>query len=241
MAKKSLTGFITGDLTLDELKQLGSFLEDSFNEQGQAMSLTELHGFLCAVVSGPRMVLPSLWLTRVLESGFTFDSQEELGVLITLVSRLHNQIFSDLRESSFFDPLLFEEGEVVPYESASLELIREWCFGYLEGTSFDPLWDDEDMEVYLLPFACLVGALDIEEDSPFEEGGEKVQEVRDLLPELISSVFHFWQEDREEGEPLQNDASWVSESFVTKTGRNDPCPCGSGKKYKKCCLKMNRI
>jgi hypothetical protein len=23
---------------------------------------------------------------------------------------------------------------------------------------------------------------------------------------------------------------------MTKTGRNDPCPCGSGKKYKKCCL-----
>jgi len=23
-----------------------------------------------------------------------------------------------------------------------------------------------------------------------------------------------------------------------KTGRNDPCPCGSGKKYKKCCLDM---
>ncbi len=24
-----------------------------------------------------------------------------------------------------------------------------------------------------------------------------------------------------------------------KVGRNDPCPCGSGKKYKKCCLKLN--
>jgi len=22
-----------------------------------------------------------------------------------------------------------------------------------------------------------------------------------------------------------------------KVGRNDPCPCGSGKKFKKCCLK----
>jgi uncharacterized protein YecA (UPF0149 family) len=22
---------------------------------------------------------------------------------------------------------------------------------------------------------------------------------------------------------------------VEKIGRNDPCPCGSGKKYKKCC------
>jgi hypothetical protein len=25
-----------------------------------------------------------------------------------------------------------------------------------------------------------------------------------------------------------------------KTGRNDPCPCGSGKKYKKCCLDLDR-
>jgi hypothetical protein len=23
---------------------------------------------------------------------------------------------------------------------------------------------------------------------------------------------------------------------MTKLGRNDPCPCGSGKKYKRCCL-----
>lgn len=26
-----------------------------------------------------------------------------------------------------------------------------------------------------------------------------------------------------------------------KTGRNDPCPCGSGKKYKKCCLRLDRM
>ena len=24
-------------------------------------------------------------------------------------------------------------------------------------------------------------------------------------------------------------------------GRNDPCPCGSGKKFKKCCLAMERV
>jgi hypothetical protein len=28
---------------------------------------------------------------------------------------------------------------------------------------------------------------------------------------------------------------------MEKVGRNDPCPCGSGKKYKKCCeLKASR-
>lgn len=25
-----------------------------------------------------------------------------------------------------------------------------------------------------------------------------------------------------------------------KPGRNDPCPCGSGKKYKQCCLKTEQ-
>lgn len=26
---------------------------------------------------------------------------------------------------------------------------------------------------------------------------------------------------------------------MPKTGRNDPCPCGSGKKYKRCCLEKD--
>jgi hypothetical protein len=28
---------------------------------------------------------------------------------------------------------------------------------------------------------------------------------------------------------------------MTVIGRNDPCPCGSGKKYKKCCLTENKV
>ncbi len=28
--------------------------------------------------------------------------------------------------------------------------------------------------------------------------------------------------------------------MATKTGRNDPCPCGSGKKYKRCCLEQDQ-
>jgi tetratricopeptide (TPR) repeat protein len=27
---------------------------------------------------------------------------------------------------------------------------------------------------------------------------------------------------------------------MAKTGRNDPCPCGSGKKYKRCCLAVHQ-
>jgi preprotein translocase subunit SecA len=30
----------------------------------------------------------------------------------------------------------------------------------------------------------------------------------------------------------------VARSGQKKVGRNDPCPCGSGKKYKNCCGKI---
>lgn len=36
----------------------------------------------------------------------------------------------------------------------------------------------------------------------------------------------------EDGEPVSPEQV---KRDVPKTGRNDPCPCGSGKKYKKCC------
>lgn len=40
---------------------------------------------------------------------------------------------------------------------------------------------------------------------------------------------------------IREDGHWVyldgrfTEASPTKVGRNDPCPCGSGKKFKKCC------
>jgi hypothetical protein len=57
-------------------------------------------------------------------------------------------------------------------------------------------------------------------------------------------------DDLEEDE---GDSSWEDEeiddglddesdiSTSVKVGRNDPCPCGSGKKFKKCCLNKPRI
>lgn len=32
----------------------------------------------------------------------------------------------------------------------------------------------------------------------------------------------------------------VTKMNRTKIGRNDPCPCGSGRKYKKCCMRKYR-
>ncbi len=61
-------------------------------------------------------------------------------------------------------------------------------------------------------------------------------------PEAIAQRQRRWVEESSAGEDnflFDDDEFMPVETFVReqpKVGRNDPCPCGSGKKYKKCCL-----
>ncbi len=62
-------------------------------------------------------------------------------------------------------------------------------------------------------------------------------------PEAIAQRQRRWAEEDNGGEDsflFDDDEEFMpAETFVReqpKVGRNDPCPCGSGKKYKKCCL-----
>ena len=60
-----------------------------------------------------------------------------------------------------------------------------------------------------------------------------LMEERGLKPidDALEALAVFDGEDEEEGEPEKPIAN-----PTRNVGRNDPCPCGSGKKYKKCCL-----
>ena len=62
-------------------------------------------------------------------------------------------------------------------------------------------------------------------ESVFEENGWKYEiELEPDKPEDITSL-----------EILLNPIK--TKMAEKKVGRNEPCPCGSGKKYKKCCCK----
>jgi len=57
------------------------------------------------------------------------------------------------------------------------------------------------------------------EDRLFAEAG-------DLIPACVLDIADYWRATRTA--PLR-------QSSGPKAGRNDPCPCGSGKKFKRCC------
>ncbi|MFC4985030.1 SEC-C metal-binding domain-containing protein [Salinicoccus siamensis] len=56
------------------------------------------------------------------------------------------------------------------------------------------------------------------------------RELMDMMAEIVENTRHFKYRGHKESE--LNSQTVVKE---VKVGRNDPCPCGSGRKYKKCC------
>jgi preprotein translocase subunit SecA len=56
---------------------------------------------------------------------------------------------------------------------------------------------------------------------------------RDMFKELIDIAFNKLNSEEQKYTPL---AEFYNEPIIRapKVGRNDPCPCGSGKKFKNC-------
>jgi hypothetical protein len=61
-----------------------------------------------------------------------------------------------------------------------------------------------------------------------EDASGHIRLYRSRLPEIVQELHEYWIAWRRGRAP-------ISELGSGKVGRNDPCPCGSGRKYKKCC------
>ncbi len=63
---------------------------------------------------------------------------------------------------------------------------------------------------------------------------EVIPDGREIMNEFLANIERLGKDNPLFGERLTDPAP------KRKVGRNDPCPCGSGKKYKKCCGKMEQ-
>ena len=61
---------------------------------------------------------------------------------------------------------------------------------------------------------------------------DTIARVEPFVGRGVIAIDRFWKGRRKGALPVTRPA--VSGS-TAKVGRNDPCPCGSGKKYKRCC------
>jgi uncharacterized protein len=220
-----------------ELDELTDFL-DSDLVPVDAMDICMLHGYLTAIAIGPVTLLPSQWYARIWGQveELDFDSLEHAQQILGLITRFYNQIvLTFMEKAENFLPALYEYVE----DGKARISAEEWCTGFglgvhLRAEAWMPLFEDERYWALLSPMIAL-SMKDVWDEATH---GRNPVEVREqliaILPEAVRAIHAYWSHDREERAP-----GLVADNFhlggSSKTGRNAPCPCGSGKKFKKCC------
>lgn len=210
------------DTYLDELDEL------LLNQFDEGMLLSELDGFLTGIIVSPDMVHPSTWLKQVWGPDTPkFDTPEELQRFFDLVMQHYNEILGSLDEPDGYAPIL----EV---DTRSNETLWElWIEGFSKAMKLAPRgWnrmrasDDEGPKAAIAGITELAAFADGRHQLSEEEEDRWDREAPDLIPVWVL-MLHEWR--------LENDQHRPISARSEKVGRNDPCPCGSGKKYKKCC------
>lgn len=215
-------------LTDDEFDYLAGILA-TFPD---AMSIEKIDGFFAALICSPDMVMPSEYLPYVLGESYRFESLEEAERIPGLLLRHWNSIVAVLLEGDEYPPLL-NNGDDDTYG-------HEWAVGFIEGMGLSgDAWDlffvDEDESDLFLPIFALAYA----DEPEFKQAmGAIDQERRAVLLDgvalMLPEIYHQSAIARS-GNYSEHEDSETFRREGRKIGRNEPCPCGSGKKYKKCC------
>ncbi len=224
------------------------------------VSFEWVDGFLTALAAGPRVPPFEVWIRALCDDAYERafgDPVDETQARRTLTMRLR-VLCDQLEPGALMDdpgalrlnPLvaewteadrarLVEAGELSAEDAARLLTGAEWADGFLDGVeAFPDLWTEPPDE----------GAAEI--------FGELVDQIAVLsLPPAEDVYREHLARYHPKGEPTRDDlleqACWAAQDLrlywldrapkpatrrvETTPGRNDPCSCGSGKKYKKCC------
>lgn len=223
---------LTQPLSERELDWLQNYLDNLSQTYPECMTLEGVDGLFCALIINPVMAKPSEWMKIVFGNKHEFKSEEELEKVMMLLIRYWNHLSYLIQnrpkteDDDVYLPFVLEYDE----DEAESELAQEWAIGFHVGMDYclndwlKAIEKDEAMaQLFGIILLLELGYNPDNEDEVITP--DKRKELYTMLPAIAYSFFDYW---------VEKTTSEKKESKV-KVGRNDPCPCGSGKKYKKCC------
>jgi uncharacterized protein len=204
--------------------------------QEDAMDLEEMDGFFAALVCAPQMVPPSAYLHQIWGGGEPpFSGIGDFEAFLNLAMRHWNTVSKKLADPDhvFMPLLLTEEGEEFPSGNS-------WAEGFLAGVAlsgegWDELFGNEDKFFLLLPVLVLAHEHDPDPEMRTWKTPPSAERRKELIATLCMTtqgIHEYFRSQRVREARHMRGGTRKSER---KIGRNDPCYCGSGKKYKHCC------
>lgn len=221
-------------LTDEELDQLEEYLTFEC-ESDDCMIMDFMDGFLHAIAIGPSTIMPQEWLPKVWghESMMPpVESLEDMNRLVSLVMRHYNSIISKLEaKEAVVTPVWTTES----YRGKEYPNAEAWSVGFMEGVGlrhadWQPLLLSDLGAAWHRPIEILGHEIVGPEVYELTKTPARRAKLALEIPQAVANMYSYWL-------PLRQAVfeRKVAKTMQTKVGRNDPCPCGSTIKFKKCC------
>lgn len=193
----------------------------------------ELDGYLTGIAVSPDLLLPSRWLDRIWgENEPIFDGFDQMQTVVAAVIEHCNAIIAALdagfkqieaKKPADYRPLFLAVGG-----KPSHDIVRTWVRGFGKAMALAPerwssIAEDERLHQLLIPFIGFVEVTD-----PDFEPADNIDELLDAAATAIPRATIILRK-------IAQFSARPSTNRRSKIGRNDPCPCGSRLKYKRCC------
>jgi len=190
--------------------------------------VSEMDGFFVALACAPHTIMPSVWIQAIWggeEYSPAWETEKEFQEFFTAIMAFYNdtmESMNDRNHEALF--LVYKVGE------KTHTIVDEWCNGFLKGSN---LWGSLPSADAIVVEKALAQIRLFATERGFEElerlNEKEIIEHQEMIEPAVHELFeHFSKQRMNLSQPIVRSEP--------KIGRNDPCPCGSGKKYKKCCL-----
>jgi len=212
-----------------------------FRSESAMKNVEEIDGFFVALICSPELAKPSEYLPEIWGGEMTddeaFADQQELQNFLNLIFRHWNSIARMLEEEDVFTPLLFEDEE-------GTAQANNWARGFMRGVHFHhAAWEElfvDELYSPLVPILALAYEHDPDpEMRPYKDGIDAERREKLILGVAagVTAIYEYFGPERRRIAAELGGGRTSYRQAERKIGRNDPCPCGSGKKYKHCCGK----
>ena len=245
MSDETFSENIVVPLTPPRRAALAEFLSRPGRPES-AMTIGEVQGFFFSVAASPDLVQPAEWYAIVFGGELpTFEDREQAEGIMGALLSLFNVIVDDVREGGGRLPDEVKVRDDVLKNMDHDSPLSEWSRGFIEGhlwlqktwQPFEGSLADEFMDVLWTLGFFATGPI---AEAMIEEVGDPEKPLEVIVKEtcdefaraasvyaMIGVHLNSLRRERKRSRPAGRD--------FLRPGRNDPCSCGSLKKYKKCC------
>lgn len=218
-------------LSEEEYEEFDALILEYANEDDLCIcDIVGLDAFLTALLCSPTLIPSNQWIARIWNFHKPhWQNDEDFERYMNLLFRYYNSLNYCLQAGREFYAAEFEYRPKL--DGTYTTIYGDWTLYFLEGLEFVGI---QSLPADIQPNLDLIrkyndDAQDINilnsmSNADFEQ---KANEIEDAVFNIFKYMYHNVYLPSLEQEPYVRKGR--------KIGVNEPCPCGSGKKYKKCC------